>query len=98
MLQAELKLTKRQVIDEALSIFIQVYMEMKRGNRLAILGPDGRQTGEVVSLALSQVEWVAFSKRLKLSAPAVSKIRRMIKSPVAPTAALRKAVARSSRG
>jgi hypothetical protein len=98
MLQAELKLTKSQVIDEALSIFIQAHMETKRGNRLAIIDADGRQTGEVASLALSQVEWAAFSKRLELSTTAVRKIRRMIKHPIAPTAALRKAMARSSRG
>ena len=82
MLQAELKLTKSQVIDEALSIFIQAHMETKRGNRLAIIDADGRQTGEVASLALSQIEWAAFSKRLNLSTTAVRKIRRMTKHPM----------------
>jgi hypothetical protein len=96
-LQAELKLTKSQVIDEALSIFLKAYMETKRGNRLAIIDADGRQTVEVASPSLSQVEWASFSKRLKLSTPAVNKIKRMIKHPAAPTAALRKAMARRRR-
>ena len=96
-LQAELKLSKSQVVDEALSMFLKAYMETKRGNRLAIIDPEGRQTVEVVSPALSQVEWALFRRSLKLSTAAAKKVRRMTERPAAPTAALRKAMARRRR-
>jgi hypothetical protein len=96
-LQAELKLSKSQVVDEALSMFLKAYMETKRGNRLAIIDPEGRQTVEVASPALSQVEWALFSRSLKVSTAAEKKVRRMTERPAAPTAALRKAMARRRR-
>jgi hypothetical protein len=54
-LQAELKLSKSQVVGEALSIFLKAYMETKRGNRLAIVEPETQRTVcEVASPSLSQ--------------------------------------------
>ena len=96
-LQAELKLSKSQVVDEALSMFLKAYMETKRGNRLAIIDPEGRQTVEVSSPALSQVEWASFRRSLKLGTAAAKTVKRMIGRPAAPTAALRKAMARRRR-
>ena len=97
-LQAELKLTKSQVVDEALSIFLKAYMETKRGNRLAIIDPESQRTVcEVASPALSQVEWASFRRSLKLSPAAAKKVRRMTERPAAPTGALRKALARRRR-
>ncbi|MGE5047708.1 MAG: hypothetical protein ACM3PC_04005 [Deltaproteobacteria bacterium] len=96
-LQAELKLSKSQVVDEALSIFLKAYMETKRGNRLAIIDPEGRQAVQVASPALSQVEWALFSRSLKVSPAAAKKVKRMVGRPAAPTAGLRKAMTRRRR-
>lgn len=97
-LQAELKLSKSQVVDEALSIFLKAYMETKRGNRLAIVEPETQRTVcEVASPSLSQVEWASFRRSVKLSSAATKKVRRMIGRPAAPTPALRKAMARRRR-
>lgn len=78
-------------------MFLKAYMETKRGNRLAIIDPEGRQTVEVASPALSQIEWALFSRSLKLSPAAAKKVKLMTERPVAPTAALRKAMARRRR-
>jgi hypothetical protein len=97
-LQAELKLSKSQVVDEALSIFLKAYMETKRGNRLAIVQPEiQRIVCEVASPSLSQVEWATFRRNMKLGPAATKKVRQMIDRPVAPTPALRKAMARRRR-
>jgi hypothetical protein len=97
-LQAELKLTKSQVLDEALSMFLKAYMETKRGNRLAIIEADSKRTVcEVASPALSQVEWASFRRSLKLSASAAKRVKGMIERPASPTAALRKAMGRRRR-
>jgi hypothetical protein len=93
-----LKLSKSQVVDEALSIFLKAYMETKRGNRLAIVEPETQRTVcEVASPSLSQVEWASFRRSLKLAPAAAKKVRRMVERPAAPTPALRKAMARRRR-
>ena len=79
-------------------MFLKAYMETKRGNRLAIIDPaDQRTVCEVASPALSQVEWASFRLSLKLSDPSAKKVKRMIERPAAPTAALKKAMARRRR-
>ena len=97
-LQAELGLSKSQVVDEALALFLHAYLEAKKGRRLAIIESEsGKQISEVTSPSLGHVEWTNYRQSLKLSAAAVEKIRQMVKKPAAPTAALRKAFARARR-
>jgi hypothetical protein len=97
-LQAELKLSKSQVVDEALSMFLKAYMETKRGNRLAIVERGTQRTiCEIASPSLSQVEWASFRRSLKLAPSATKKVRQMVERPASPTPALRKTMARRRR-
>ncbi len=97
-LQAELGLSKSQVVDEALSLFLHAYLEAKKGRRLAVIeSGSGKQISEVTSPSLGHAEWTNYRQSLKLGTAAVKKVRQMVKAPEAPTAALRKAMARSRR-
>ena len=97
-MQAELGLSKSQVVDEALALFLHAFLEAKKGRKLAIIESEsGKQISEMTSPSLGHVEWTTYRQSLKLGTAAVKKIRQMVKQSAAPTPALRKAMARARR-
>jgi hypothetical protein len=94
-LAEELGVSKSQLVDEALSLFVKAALETKQGHRVAIVAGDSREAiCELASPSLIQLEWVAHRHKLKVSAKGMQRIAKLIETPPAPGAALRRAMAR----
>ena len=97
-LEAELHLSKSQVIDEALSIFVKAVLEAKRGNRLGIFEAGSRRAlCELASPSLSHLEWASQPRRMKISRTALARMKELSAQPPAPPASLKRAMARHRR-
>jgi hypothetical protein len=82
----ELGLSRSQIIDEALSLFIKAVLEIRRGRRLVTLDPQNLQAVcELMTPTLTAIEW------------ALAKMQEMVDAPAEPKAELRAAVKRRRR-
>jgi uncharacterized protein (DUF1778 family) len=96
-LAEELGVSKSQLIDEALSLFVKAAMETKLGHRVAIVSGDTREAiCELASPSLTQLEWVMDRERVHVSAKAMGRVAKLLAKPPAPTPALRRALSRKS--
>ncbi|OGQ24144.1 MAG: hypothetical protein A2138_01000 [Deltaproteobacteria bacterium RBG_16_71_12] len=94
----ELGLTKSQLIDEALTLFLAAVMEVRRGRRLMTMEQGASQPAcEIVTPTLSAMEWAMQPEKLALSGPAIEKIAGLTKSPAKASARLRAAAKRHAR-
>lgn len=94
-LAAELGLTRSQVIDEALAIFLQAISAVRRGQRLVAVDPAGRGLDSViVTPTLAALEWAARPEPLNVSREAIERVRALLTAPPAPTPRLGEAAAR----
>jgi hypothetical protein len=94
----ELGLSRSQVVDEAVALFLKAVMEIRRGRRLVTV--DAVTPGPVCEMAtptLATIEWTAHSEQLKLPAGAVAKIQDLTNSPRRPGARLQSAARRHGR-
>jgi len=72
----ELGLTRSQLIDEALTLFLKAVLEVKRGRRLVTLDPRTSQPAcELATPTLLALEWALQPERLTLPADAVAKMK-----------------------
>lgn len=86
----ELGLTKSQLIDEALTLFLTAVMEVRRGRRLMTIDQDATQPArEIITPTLSMMEWAMQPQPLSLPPAAVKKIAGMAASPPKAGARLR---------
>jgi len=94
-LAEELGVSKSQLVDEALSLFVKAAMETKQGNRVAIVSRESREPiCELASPSLTQLEWVADTQKVRISARGLGRVARLIDRAPAPPAALRRALGR----
>jgi hypothetical protein len=94
----ELGLSRSQLIDEALTLFLKAVVEVKRGRRLVLLDPVTSQPAcELATPTLSALEWAQTPQKLPLSPRELAKMRALVKAPPKPTARLRKAAKRRGR-
>lgn len=78
----ELGLSRSQLIDEALALFLKAVIEIRRGRRLVTLDPSSSQPAcEVVTPTLSALEWAQQPQKLELSPKALSRMHELIESP-----------------
>ena len=96
-LSAELGMTKSQLIDEALALFLKVMIEARKGRQLVSIGAEGDLPCEIATPSLTQIEWMQSRQGLTLSASAVERMAALIESPPSASAAL-KAALRAARG
>jgi hypothetical protein len=97
-LAEELGLSRSQLIDEALSLFLQVVFEVRRGRRLVMVDPVTKGTvGELATPTLMALEWAANPQKLTLSPAAIAQIEELVDAPPLPSARLKEAALRSSR-
>ena len=97
-LAEELGLSRSQLIDEALSLFLKAVLEIRRGHRLVTLDPRTSQPAcELATPTLSALEWAIKPSRLDLSAAAISKLQAHTETPARPSARLRAAARRHGR-
>jgi hypothetical protein len=91
----ELGLTRSQIIDEALSLFVKAVLEVRRGRRLMTVDPQNAQaTCELVTPTLAALEWALKPERLELPEPVLAKMRDMLAAPAKPGSALKAATKR----
>ena len=91
-LAKELGLTKSQVIDEALALFLKVVLEARNGRRLVAMGPGGDATCEIATPTLTQLEWMLSRAPLHLGTEAVERVADLISHPPEPNTALKAAL------
>lgn len=92
-LAEELGLTKSQLVDEALALFVKVTLEVRRGRRLLTVGTAGEAPCELVTPSMAQVEWTFNREALSLSGEALQRLVELVLEPPAPNAALVAALA-----
>jgi hypothetical protein len=94
-LAEELGLTKSQLIDEALTLFMTAVMEVRRGRRLMTMEQGGSQPAcEIVTPSLSMMEWALLPTQVTLPTTAVEKIAALAQAPAKAGARLRAAAKR----
>lgn len=94
----ELGLSRSQLIDEALALFLKVVLEVRRGRRLVTIEAGGQGTAcEMSTPTLAALEWAQKPEKLELSPKAVARVQELIAAPARPSARLRAAARRSGR-
>lgn len=94
----ELGLSRSQIIDEALSLFIKAVLELRQGRRLVTLDPQNLQAAcELMTPTLAAIEWALKPEKLSLPDEALSKMQAMVDAPAEPSARLRAAAKRRGR-
>src|SRR5688572_17045743 len=94
-LATELGLSRSQVIDEALAVFMQAVSAIRRGQRLCAVDPrDQNLDCLIVTPTLSALEWAANPEPLNISADALTKVRERLAEAPVPGTSLRSAAAR----
>lgn len=89
----DLGMTKSQIIDEALALFLKVILEARNGRRLVTVGAAGDAACEIASPSLTQMEWMLRRAPLVISAGGLERIADLVSDPPEPTEALKAALA-----
>jgi len=94
-LAAELGLSRSQIVDEALALFLKAVLEVRRGRRLVMVGPGASEAScEIATPTLSALEWAAHPQRVSLAAASVARMDALVRKPRKPNARLRSATKR----
>jgi hypothetical protein len=96
----ELGLSKSQVVDEAVAMFIQAVFAVRGGRRLVAVAADEQSAPDclIMTPTLASLEWTARSQPLQVSVEALDRVRALIAEPPAPSAPARAAAARFKKG
>ncbi len=99
-LAEELGLSKSQVVDEAVAMFIQAVSAVRGGRRLVAVATDPNSGPDclIMTPTLSALEWTSRSEPLHISVEALERVRALIAEPPAPSAGARAAAARFKAG
>ena len=94
-LAEELGLSRSQIVDEALALFLKAVLEARRGRRLVMVGPGGSESScEIATPTLSALEWAARPQRVELPAAALARMRDAGRTPPKANSRLRAAAKR----
>jgi hypothetical protein len=97
-LAEELGMTKSQLVDEALALFLKAVLEVRRGRRLVTLEPGKSQPAcELATPTLSALEWALAPEKLELPSSALTKIAKLTQPAPSPGPRLRADAKRRSR-
>ena len=97
-LAEELGLSRSQIIDEALSLFVKAVLEVRRGRRLLTVDPQNPQAFcELVTPTLAALEWASKPAKLDLPEATLAKMHEMMVAPAGPSRRLRAAAKRHRR-
>lgn len=99
-LAEELHISRSQLMDEALSIFIKAVMEVRKGKRLMAVDPDDLKTScELSSPTLAHVEWASQMQPLELSRGEMETLAEVLSKPAAePNESLKRALKSRGKG
>ena len=90
----ELGITKSQLMDEALSLFLKAVVETRQGRKLALIRSDTppiEGSCELSTPSLALLEWTAHRQVIELSNDEFGRLVELHKNPPKPTAALKRA-------
>jgi len=92
----ELGLSRSQVVDEAVAMFIQAVTAARGGRRLVAVSSDAAAVPDclITTPTLAALEWTSGSVELTVSPEALRRVRALIAEPPAPSTRARAAVAR----
>lgn len=91
----QLGISRSQLIDEALSLFLKAVLELRQGRRLVTQDPSGGQAlCELTTPTLTTLEWALASETLALPEAALAKMQQQLDAPAKPGAKLRAAAKR----
>ncbi len=94
----QLGLSRSQIIDEALSLFLKAVLEIRQGRRLVSQDPRGLQAlCELTTPTLTTLEWALSSEKLELPEAALKKMQELVDAPPKPSERLRAAAKRHGR-
>lgn len=78
----ELGLSRSQLIDEALALFLNAALEVRRGRRLVSIEVGGQgPVCEMATPTLAALEWAQKPMALELSSKAVGRVREVVAAP-----------------
>jgi len=90
----EMKISKSQIIEEALALFHKAILETRKGRRMAVIDPATQKpVCEVSSPSLTQIEWTSHWETITLTDEEASRVDELLANPPEPTEALRKIMA-----
>ena len=94
-LAEQLGMSRSQVVDEALALFLKAVVEVRKGRRLVTLGPDQHEPAcELATPTLSALEWAMNRQKLLVEAAELAKIDELIKAAPKANARLKAAAKR----
>ena len=94
----QLGLSRSQIIDEALSLFLKAVLEIRQGRRLVTQDSRGSQAlCELTTPTLTTLEWALSSAKLELPDAALEKMQELVDAPTQPSDRLRAAAKRHGR-
>ncbi|MGI5865524.1 MAG: hypothetical protein ACOX6T_26170 [Myxococcales bacterium] len=94
----ELGLSRSQLIDEALALFLKAVLEVRRGRRLVTMDPNSAAPAcELATPTLAALEWALKSEKMELPPEAIAKMQSLSEAAPAPGARLRAAAKRHGK-
>lgn len=94
----ELGMSRSQLVDEALALFLKAVLEVRRGRRLVTLDPRSSEPAcELTTPTLSALEWALSPQKLHLPVEAVAKMNALVEVAPKPGPRLRAAAKRHGR-
>lgn len=91
----QLGLTRSQIIDEALALFLKAVVEVRRGRRVVTIEATGSAPAcEMSTPTLTMLEWAAQRETIEISPEAMAKVADLVESPPPPTPALKRVLSR----
>jgi hypothetical protein len=94
----ELGLSRSQLIDEALSLFLKAVVEVRRGRRLVTVDPSSLQPAcELATPTLAALEWALKPQTFALPPAAITKMRELANEAPKPGPRLKAAAKRIGR-
>ncbi|MBU0550194.1 ribbon-helix-helix domain-containing protein [Myxococcota bacterium] len=91
-LSSELGISKSQLMDEALTLFLKVVIEAKKGRQIVSLGSENESPCEIVTPSLTQMEWFRSRQPISLNEVALGRIENALDNPPALHPALKTAL------
>lgn len=92
---AELGLSRSQIVDEAIALFLMAFMEARNGRRVVAVDPrEPNRERSLATPALASLEWTSHVVPLPLSPEALGKVAEMTTTPPASGKQLRTAAGR----
>ena len=97
-LAEELGLSRSQLIDEALTLFLKAVLEVRRGRRLVTVTPGSEEPAcDMATPTLAALVWAQKPEKLLLSAKSAARMLQAAEASARPGARLREAARRHAR-